>query len=107
MVRKFNKKLKVEGKATAVHPDAKSNPKRKAPGGLIDQAPKKACSEKFCKHCKAHGCPYQMHNTSDCHCYDNNGEPLGAAVGKPSDAKKPLQEIWMCFCGGCRNSTPS
>jgi hypothetical protein len=48
MVEKQNEKLKANGKASTAHPDAKSNPKRKASGGLGDQVPKKGCSEKFC-----------------------------------------------------------
>jgi hypothetical protein len=45
MVEKHNKRLQAKGKATAACPDAKSNPKRKASGGLNDQVPKKACSD--------------------------------------------------------------
>ncbi len=36
MFEKQNKKLKVKGKATAAHPEAKSNSKRKMSGGLSD-----------------------------------------------------------------------
>jgi hypothetical protein len=88
MGEKQNKKLKVKGKATAIRPDAKSSTKRKSSGGLSDQVPKKACSEKFCQLCKAHGILYQTHNTLDYHCYDSNGKPLAAAAGKPSESKK-------------------
>jgi hypothetical protein len=83
MVDKQNKKLKARGKVTAACPDAKSNPKRKAPGGSSEQVPnKKACSEKFCQRCKAHSSPYQTHNTLDCCCYDSNGKPLAVAAGR-------------------------
>jgi hypothetical protein len=85
--------MKAKGKASTARPDAKSNPTRKASGGSSDQVPKKAHSEKFCQHCKAHGGPYQMHNTSYCRCYDKDGKPLGAAAGKPSKSKKPYKKF--------------
>ncbi len=50
------------------------------------------CSERFCQSCKAHGSPYQTHNTLDCRCYDSNGKPLEAAAGKPSESKKPCKK---------------
>jgi hypothetical protein len=81
MVEEQNKKLKVKGKATSAHPEAKSNPKRKASGGPTGQVPTKAKCEKFCQSCKAHSGPYQTHNTLDCHCYDSNGKPLVVAAG--------------------------
>jgi hypothetical protein len=81
MVEKQNKKLKAKGKAATAQPEAKSNPKRKASGGLTGRVPKKVHSEKFCQHCKAHGYPYQTHNTLDCRCYDSSGKPLEAAAG--------------------------
>jgi hypothetical protein len=93
MIEKFNEKLKAKGKATIARSDVKSNPKRKVSGGLSDQVPKKIHSEKFCPHCKAHGGPYQTHNTSDCHCYDKDGKPFGTATGKPSDVNKPYTEF--------------
>jgi hypothetical protein len=51
----------------------------------------KGCSEKFCQHCKAHGGPFQTHNTLDCHRYDSSGKPLKAAAGKSSESKKPYK----------------
>jgi hypothetical protein len=93
MVEKKNEKLKAKGKYSTACPAAKSNPKRKAFGGLSNQVPKKACSEKFCQHCKAHSSPYQTHNTSDCHCNDKDGKPLWVATGKPCESKKPYKKI--------------
>ncbi len=72
MVEKQNENLKAKGKASTANPEAKSNPKRKASMSSSDWVPKKACSEKFCQHCKAHGGPYQTDNTLDCRCYDSN-----------------------------------
>jgi hypothetical protein len=93
MVEKHNKKLNTKGKAATAQPKAKSNPKRKASGGPTGQVPKKGHSEKFCQHCKAHGSPYQTHNTLDCCLYDSNGKPLKAAAGEPSESKKPYKKF--------------
>jgi hypothetical protein len=92
MVEKQIKKLKAKGKASTTPSEAKSNPKRKASGGPTGQVPKKGCSKKFCQRFKAHGNPYQTHNTLDCHCYDSDGKPLKAAAGKPSESKKPFKK---------------
>ncbi len=92
MVAKQNKKLKAKGKAGTARSEARSNPKCKASGGPTGRVPKKGCSEKFCQRCKAHGGPYQAHNTLDCHCYDSNGKPLEAVAGKPSESKKPFKK---------------
>ena len=93
MVEKQNKKLKAKGKAATAQPEAKSNPKRKASGGPTGPVPKEGCSEKFCQCCKAHGGPYQTHNTLDCRYYDSNGKPLEAAAVKPSESKKPYKKL--------------
>ncbi len=92
MVEKQSRNLKAKGKGGTAPSEAKGNPKRKASGGPTGQVPKKGCSEKFCQSCKAHGGPFQTHNTLDCHCYDSNGKPLEAAPGKPSESKKPYKK---------------
>jgi hypothetical protein len=92
MVEKQNEKLKTKDKASCTHPEAKSNPKRKASGGLTGWVPKKGCSEKFCQRCKARGSPYQTHNTLECLCYNSNGKPLTVAAGKPTESKKPSKK---------------
>jgi hypothetical protein len=76
MVEKHNKKLKLKFKASTAWSEAKSILKRKALAGLIGRVPNKGHSEKFCQRCKAHGGPYQTHNTLDCCHYDSNGKPL-------------------------------
>ncbi len=93
MVKKHNKKLKAKDKAATARPKAKRNPKHKASGGPTGRVPKKGRSEKCCQSCKAHGGPCQTHNTLDCRCYDSNGKPLEAAVGKPSESKKPYKKF--------------
>jgi hypothetical protein len=93
MVEKQQEKLKVKGKAATARPEAKSNPKRKVSGCSTGGSPKKGCSEKFCQRCKAHGGPYQTHNTLACCFYDSNGKPLMVAAGKPSESKKPYKKF--------------
>ncbi len=92
MVEKQGAKLKAKGKGSTAPSEAKGNPKRKASGGRTGQVPKKGRSEKFCQRCKAHGGPFQTHNSLDCRCYDSNGKPLAAAAGKPSESKKPYKK---------------
>ncbi len=60
---------------------------------MSDQVPKKASSEKFCQRCKAHGGPYQTHNTRDYRCYDKDGKPLAAAARKLPNSKKPYKKF--------------
>ncbi len=92
MVEKQGTKLKAKGKGGTAPSKAKGNPKRKASAGRTGQVPKKGCSEKFCQRCKAHGGPFQTHNTLDCHHYDSNGKPLEVAAGKLSESKKPYKK---------------
>jgi hypothetical protein len=79
--------------ASTAQSESKGSPKRKASGGPTGQVPRKGHSEKFCPRCKAHGGPYQTHNTLDCHCYDSHGKPLEAAAGKPFESKKPYKKF--------------
>jgi hypothetical protein len=92
MVDKQSKKLKAKGKGSTDPSKAKGNPKRKVSGGPTGRVPKKGHNEKFCQRCKAHGGPFQTHNTLDCSCYDINGKPLEAAASKPSESKKPYKK---------------
>jgi hypothetical protein len=92
MVEKKGANLNAKGKGGTAPSEAKGNPKRKASGGPTGQVPKKGCTEKFCQQCKAHGGPFQTHNTLHCHCYDSNGKPFEAAAGKPSESKKPYKK---------------
>ncbi len=92
MVEKKGANIKAKGKGGTAPSKPKGNPKRKASGGPTGRVPKKGCTEKFCQRCKAHGGPFTKHNTLDCRPYDNNGKPLKAAVGKPSESKKPYKK---------------
>ncbi len=92
MAEKQGAKLKAKVKRGTAPSKAKGNSKRKASRGPTGQVSKKGCSEKFCHCCKAHGGPFQTHNTLDCCHYDSNGNPLDAAAGKPSESKKPYKK---------------
>ncbi len=92
MVEKKGVNLKAKGKGSTAPSEPKGNPKRKASGGPTGQVPKKGRTKKFCQQCKAHGGPFTTHTTLDCCCYDSNGKPLEAAVGKPSESKKPYKK---------------
>jgi hypothetical protein len=75
MVEKKGANLKAKGKGGTAPSEPKGNPKRKASEGPTGRVPKKGCTEKSCKQCKAHGGPFTMHNTLDCCHYDSNGKP--------------------------------
>ncbi len=92
MVEKKGANLMAKGKGSTAPSEAKGNSKRKVSGGPTGRVPKKGRSEKFFQHCKAHGGPVTTHNTLDCRHYDNNGKPLEAAAGKPSESKKPYKK---------------
>ncbi len=92
MVEKQGVKLKEKGKGRTAPSEAKGNPKRKVSGGPTGQVPKKGHSKNFCQCCKAHGGPFQTHNTLDCRHYDSKGKPLEAAAGKPFQSKKPYKK---------------
>jgi hypothetical protein len=92
MIEKKGANLKAKGKGSTAPSKPKGNPKRKASGAPTGRVPKKGRSEKFCQRCKAHGGPFTMHNTLDCHRYDSNGKPLKATAGKPSESKKPYKK---------------
>ncbi len=98
MEEKRGANLKAKAKGGTAPAEAKSNPKRKASGGPTSRVPKKGRSERFCQQCKAHGGPFTMHNTLNCHCYDSNGKPLKAAAGKPTESKKHYKKF-----GGNKN----
>jgi hypothetical protein len=93
MVENQNERLKAKGKGATAWPEAKSNPKRKVSGGPTGQVPKMDHSEKFCQRCKAHGSPYQTHNTLDCHRYDSNGSPLRQQQVSPLCPRSPRQNL--------------
>jgi hypothetical protein len=74
---------KARGKDGMALAGAKSSPKKRASTGSSKRVPKKACSAKFCQHCKNNGGPYMSHNTKECCKYDKDGKAVAAAGKKP------------------------
>jgi hypothetical protein len=61
-------------------------------GGSGGPVPKKACTTKHYKWCKAAGGFFQTHNTGECHRFDKDGKKIGK-LHKPFDsAKKPWKK---------------
>ncbi len=51
------------------------------------RVPKKACTVKFCQHCKNNGGPYTSHNTKECHKYNKDRKAVEASAKKPYNKK--------------------
>jgi hypothetical protein len=62
------------------------------PGNPNEQFPKKARPMKFCQHYKSKGSPHLTQKTNECRKYNKVGDPVAAATGKPSEAKKPFKK---------------
>jgi hypothetical protein len=93
MVEKQDAILKAKGKGSTVPSEAKGNPKRKASGGPTGRVPKKGCSEKFCQCCKAHGGPFQTHNTLDAVAMTAMVSPLWQQQVSPLSPRSPTRSL--------------
>ncbi len=93
MVEKQQEKLRAEGKAAKARPEAKSIPSKGHLGAQLVKSLRRVTVRSFFQHCKAHGSPYQTHNTLDCRRYDSNGNPLEAAAGNPAEFMKPYKKF--------------
>jgi hypothetical protein len=91
-VEKNNKKAKasVVKAGTAPQKGASVPCKKWKGGGSGGPSPKRACTTKYCKWCKAVDGPYQTHNTSDCCRFDKDGKE----VGKPHKPFDPAKRPW-------------
>jgi hypothetical protein len=89
---KNNKKAKASvAKAGTAPQKGASVPHKKGKGvGSGGAAPKKACTAKYCKWCKAVDGPHQTHNTSDCRRFDKDSKE----VGKPHKPFDPAKKPW-------------
>jgi hypothetical protein len=86
-------KGKGKGSVTASTSAKKSPMKHSVSGNPGERVPKKATRPaKFCQHCKSKGSPHLTHNTNKYCKYDKCGNPVAAAAGKPSEAKKPFKK---------------
>jgi hypothetical protein len=91
MNKKHAESAKAKGKDGTASAGAKSSPKKRASTGSSKQVPKKACSAKFCQHCKNNDGPYTSYNTKECCKYDKDGNAV-AASGKKPYKKKPYKK---------------
>jgi hypothetical protein len=98
-VEKYNKRARAnKAKAATASKRAERVPKKHAHGGGSDQgAPKKGCSAKYCKWCKAAGGPYTTHDTIKCRRFEKDGKPRDkpAKTSTPqrSPGKRQVAEI--------------
>ena len=91
MNKKHVEKAKARAKDGAALASAKSSSKKRASTGLNEQVHKKACTAKFCQHCKMNNGPYTTHYTKECRKYDKDGKAVAAATKKPFE-KKPYKK---------------
>ena len=91
MNKKRTELTKAKGKGGTALAGAKLSPKKRVSTGSSEQVPKKACSAKFCQHCKNNGGPYTYHNTKECCKYDKDGKAVAASKKKPYK-KKPYKK---------------
>ena len=93
MKEKRAESAKARGKDGTTLAGAKSNPKKRASTGSSKRVPKKACTTKFCQHCKNNGGSHMTHNTKEC-CKYNKDVKAVAASGKKPYKKKPYKKEW-------------
>jgi hypothetical protein len=88
-IKKYNKKARAnKAKAATASKTAERVPKKHAHWGGSDKgAPKKGCSAKYCKWCKAADGPYITHDTIKCCRFEKDGKPKDKPA-KPFDSAK-------------------
>ncbi len=91
MNKKRMESAKARAKNSAASPGAKSDAKKRASTGSSERVPIKACTAKFCQHCKNNGGPYTSHNTKECRKYNKDGNAVAASTKKPYK-KKPYKK---------------
>ena len=93
-VKKYSEKAQANKAKAATAPKmAERVPKKRAHGGGSDRgAPKKGCSAKYCKWCKAAGGPYTTHNTIKCRRFEKDGKPKDKPAKPFDSAKKPWKK---------------
>jgi hypothetical protein len=92
MVEKKGANLKAKGKGSTSPPEATGDSKRKASGGRLVKSLKRVAVRSFVSVARPTAVPSRPTTPLDCHCYDSNCKPLEAAVGKPSESKKPYKK---------------
>ena len=82
---------KAREKDSAALAGTKSSPKKRASTDSSEWVSKKACTAKFCQHCKNNGGTYTSHNTKECCKYVKDGKAIAASANKPYN-KKPYKK---------------
>jgi hypothetical protein len=90
MNKKCAESAKAKAKDSAASAGAKSTPKKRESMGSSKQVPKKACTAKFCQHCKNNSGPYMSHNIKECCKYNKDGKAVAASAKNPYN-KKPYK----------------
>jgi hypothetical protein len=92
-VEKYNEKTKAS-KAKAASASAELRvPKKWANAGGTDKgAPKKGCTAKYCKWCKAANGSFKTHDTAECRRFKKDGSPKDRLVKPFDSAKKPWKK---------------
>ncbi len=91
MNEKRAESVKARSKDGIALAGAKSSPKKRVSTGSSEQVPKKACTAKFCQHCKSNDGPYTPHNSKECCKYDKDRHAVPASTKKPFK-KKPYKK---------------
>jgi len=90
-------KAKVTAAAKLAGEHVPRKGKRAHGGGPEKGTPKKGCTDKFCKWCKAVDGPFTTHNTIDCRRFNKDGSQKDRPT-KPFDATKKTP--WKKSGGG-------
>jgi hypothetical protein len=93
MNKKRAELAKARGKDGTALAGAKSSPKKRVSMGPSKRVPKKACSMKFCQHCKNNGGPHTSHNTKECHKYDKDQKAVAASGKKHPMRRYPAGKM--------------
>jgi hypothetical protein len=94
---KYNQKAKAsKAKAAAASVELRV-PKKRANAGRTDRgAPKKGCTAKYCKWCKAVNGSFTTHDTAECRRFEKEGSPKDRLAKPFNSVKKP----WKNSGGG-------
>ncbi len=93
-VEKNNKKARANNSKAGTAPQKGGHVLKKHGNGgdCGGPAPKKACTAKYCKWCKAGGGSFSTHDTSECCRFDKDGKKTGKPHKPFNFAKKPWKK---------------
>ncbi len=85
-VEKYNEKAKAsKAKAASASAELRVPKKRANAEGADKGTPKKGCTAKYCKWCKAANGSFMTHDTAECRRFEKDGSPKDRLV-KPFDS---------------------